>query len=122
MDWMLSPWMHWMDLGASPDPVRRGHGEAGTTAPVGPGQHRELTALDLWLIHLAYEVVAAESACARCGAPLGRKIRVVPWATDRPPSWTVSIVTRCSGWRRHRHVAAVDDGSNALLLGPLRAA
>src|SRR2546421_9080651 len=97
-----------MDPGTSPDPSR--------------GERRELTALDLWLIRLAYEVVAAESTCARCGAPLGRKVHVVPWAVDHPPSWTVSIVTRCSGWRRHRHVATVDDGSDALLLGPLRVA
>jgi hypothetical protein len=123
MDWILSPWLHWMDLGPAPTLSRRCHDEAGEAGEAGaadPGQRRELTALDLWLIRLAYEVVAAESACARCGAPLGRRIRLVAWAVDHPAAWTVSIVTRCSGWRRHRHVARVDDGTKALLLGPLR--
>src|SRR5690349_21773160 len=108
---ILSPGLRWMDLGPSPALSRRCHEEAGVAEPTGPGQRRELTALDLWLIRLAYDVVMAESAFARCGAPLGRRIRVVPWAADHPPGWTVSIVTRCGGWRRHRHVATVDDGS-----------
>ncbi len=113
MDWFLSPWMHWLDLGPSPALSRRGHDE---TDAAGPERRREPTALDLWLVRLAYEVAAAESACARCGAPLDRRICVV---ADHPPAWTVSIVTRCGGWRRHRHVATVEDGSDALLLGPL---
>jgi hypothetical protein len=84
-------------------------------------QRSHLTALDLWLIHVVYEVVAAESTCVRCGTPLDRRVRVVPSVTDDSPLGAASVVTRCRGWRRHRHTAVVGDGADGLLLGPLHA-
>ncbi len=80
----------------------------------------EPTALDMWLVQVAYEVVAAESRCAKCGSPLGRGLLLAPSSEVHPLfRWRVSIATRCSGWRRHRHVANVVKASNDLLLGSL---
>ena len=86
----------------------------------GPGGCAEPTALDMWLVQVAYEVVAAESRCAKCGSPLGRGLLLAPSSEVHPLfRWRVSIATRCSGWRRHRHVANVVKASNDLLLGSL---
>src|ERR687891_1911467 len=58
--------------------------------------------VDEWLITLVCEFVAAEAACSRCGAPLGRGLRVVPSPTlGLHPLWRVSGVTRGRGGRRH---------------------
>lgn len=111
MEWLMW-WAQWLDFGDSPGPWSWGRHEAVATP---------CSALDLWLIQLTYEVVAAESTCARCGAPLGRRLRVIPSATARPGSWTVSVVTWCKGFRRHRHVATAEKALNDLILGPLRA-
>jgi hypothetical protein len=76
---------------------------------------------DRWLIELVYRFVAAEAACSRCGAPLGRRMRVVPSpALGRPPLWRVSVVTRCRGWRRHGHIANVSQRSGDAVLGSFR--
>jgi hypothetical protein len=120
MDWFMPPWGYWSAVGGSPTPWSWSHDQAVPAAPETFGQRADLTAVDAVLIQLAYEVIAAESSCARCGAPLGRRLRVVPSAADHPTR-TASIVTRCSGWRRHRHTAAVDEASNDLLLGSLHA-
>jgi hypothetical protein len=112
MDWLMVGWVYWSALGCSPAPWGWCEDE-----PV-PASGA-ITAADLWLIELAYEVVAAESRCTRCGAPLGRGLRVMPWAAGQSP-WTVSMVTSCGGWRRHRHVATVGETSNDLVLGPFR--
>jgi|RhiMetdeSRZDD1v2_1073273.scaffolds.fasta_scaffold1280029_1 hypothetical protein len=76
--------------------------------------------VEVRLIELAYRVIASESRCARCGAALERVQLATPSAPDHPPR-TVSIVTTCSGWRRHVHVANADEVSNDLKLGPFRA-
>jgi len=96
-------------------------GNAGvSTTDAEPGARAEPTADDLSLIRLMYEIVAAESRCGRCGAPLGRRLRCVLSSADRAPSWRVSVVTRCSGWRRHRHVADVAEASRDLSFGQFR--
>ena len=76
--------------------------------------------LDLQVLEVVYGVVAEESTCSSCGAPLRSQVRVV--ATDDPRTgaqWPASVVTRCCGWRRHRQIAAVV-GLDHLELGPLR--
>jgi hypothetical protein len=108
MDWFIPTWGYWLAIDGTADPW---HWMDGPAAPV--------SRLDLWLIHLTYDFATAESTCTRCGSALGRGIRVVPSSTDDPPGWTVSVETRCSGWRRHRHVATVDGSPDDLVLGPL---
>jgi hypothetical protein len=76
--------------------------------------------LDLWLIRLTYRLVATEWWCTRCGARLRRRVRVVPFGADRAGPPVVSVVTRCRGWRRHRHTAIVDELGNDLVLGRFR--
>lgn len=118
MDWLLQNWAYWFAL--SPAPWVFGDDEAVPVSSTIVGPHPELTVVDLWLIELTYEVVAAESHCTRCGAPLGRGLRVTR-STAEHSQWTVSIATRCGGWRRHRHVAIVGEASNDLALGPFHA-
>jgi hypothetical protein len=112
MEWLIPWWAQWLDLGDSPASWRRSHHEAVPASP---------TALDLWVIQLTYEVVAAESTCARCGARLCHRLRVMPSAAARPGSWTLPIVTRCKGFRRHRHIAIAEEVSDDLVLGPFHA-
>jgi hypothetical protein len=118
MDWFTPTWM-WLALGGPPAPSSWSRDEAGSTARANVGPHPTPSALDLALIQLTYKVVAASTTCNRCGAPLGRGLRVVPSAADLR-SWTVSIVTRCGGWRRHRHLALVEEASRDLVLGPFQ--
>jgi hypothetical protein len=80
----------------------------------------ELSGIEKWLIHRAYEGIAARSSCKKCGSALGRRLHFVPPAGHNPSSWRLFAVTRCSGWRGHRHVAGVAEASNDLVLGPFR--
>ncbi len=95
-------------------------------APPGPVQHRAPggtpapTAVDLWLVDVAYGVAAAGTRCTRCGAALGARRRLTPSA-DAAPGWSVSVVVRCRGPWRHRHVATAARPGRDLVLGPLRA-
>ena len=77
--------------------------------------------IDVSLLLVVYEVLAADTRCSRCGAPLGRRLRVEVWPTIlRSVQWRVAVRTRCVGWRRHRHTAAVGRSSGDLVLGPFR--
>jgi hypothetical protein len=89
-------------------------------SPEGSKSGAQPADLDLWLVAVLYEFVAAQSSCRTCGGQLGRQVRVVT-CSPGPPSerWRVSVVTRCGGWRRHRHVAEVVRPSRDLVLGPL---
>jgi hypothetical protein len=120
MDWLPAGWTYWLALGGSPTPSGWGHDETQPASPTTFGPLPDLTAVNLWLIQLTYQFVAAESHCSRCGDTLGRGLRVIPSAAEQSP-WTVSIITRCHGWRRHRHLATVVEVSNDLMLGPFRA-
>jgi hypothetical protein len=101
MEW--DPFLAW-ELGHAP------------STPIGDNQPSDL---DLWLVRLAYEVIAGESACQACSARLGRSLRVTPLPTSHPSSrWRVSIATRCNGWRRHRNHAEAVLGQD-LLFGAL---
>ena len=73
----------------------------------------------MWLIELTYAVVAEGSSCEKCGADLGRRISVIP-SSSRDSSWRATIAIRCSGWRRHRHLAEIAERSKDLILGPFR--
>lgn len=69
---------------------------------------------DLWLAQIMYEFVAGRTRCAKCGAALGRGIHPM---IGTP--WRIVVVTRCSGWRRHRHTAVVTEASDGLNFGRL---
>jgi hypothetical protein len=92
-------------------------------APDGPFDRTAApTPVDVWLIEVAYEVAANRSWCVRCGSPLGRGLRLVPLADSATGSWRVTVVTRCSGWRRHRYAAEVSRPSGDVMLGSLHPA
>ncbi|ROO87768.1 hypothetical protein EDD29_5404 [Actinocorallia herbida] len=73
---------------------------------------RPVAAAERSLIEVVYGVIAAETSCARCGAPLGPP-RV------RKRAWPLRVTARCSGPRRHRHRADVLRTSEGLRTGPL---
>ena len=77
------------------------------------------TDIDLKLIRLAYEVAAGESSCAKCGAPVRQRLRLVTWYAEQSPTWRVVVTTHCRGWRRHRYTAVVTEASNTLQFGRL---
>ena len=52
----------------------------------------EIPPLDVWLIRGIYEVAAAESRCRRCGAPLGRRVRVVASASSGSSPCPATVV------------------------------
>jgi hypothetical protein len=109
MDWL--PWIWQYD--ACYDRVPEARLAESASSTVGP------TTLDRWLIKMIYRTVAPESRCEKCGEDLGRRLRVLLPA--EPYSvWDVLVVTRCRGWRGHRHVATVSCAGGALQLGPLR--
>jgi hypothetical protein len=121
--WHWSPFFRWgfeAALAGPPDRSSGSHHEGVRFPQAGSAGPGEPTAIDLWLIQLTYAFVAAGSRCSRCDAPLGRDLRVVPSPVGPAPSrWHVSVVTRCTGWRRHRHTAHVARPSKDLLLGAL---
>jgi hypothetical protein len=105
-------------VGGLPDSSSDTHDENVRSSRAGFWGTEQPSALDRWLIKLVYEVVAAEAACSRCGAPLGRGLRVVPSpALGTPPMWRLSVVTRCRGWRRHGYIANVGRPSDDVVLG-----
>ncbi len=94
--------------------------EAESAHPIGWGPE-EPSAVDVSLLQIIYGFVATSTSCSRCGAPLGRRLRVDACPTLlQSVVWRVSVRTRCRGWRRHRHTAAVGQLSNDLVLGPVR--
>jgi hypothetical protein len=119
MEWYLFPGEFEAAFGGSPAPWLR---RIDDTGPVGTGTTRRaaLANIDLELIELIYGFIADASRCSQCGAPLGRGLRIVPSrGLHARAHWRVSVSTRCRGWRRHRHVAAVARRHD-LELGTLR--
>lgn len=84
--------------------------------PVAPPPDGEPAPADLWLIRTAYEFTADRTRCDRCRHRLGRDLQVVIGGRSR-----VVVVTRCRGWRRHRHSAVVTDARGDLHLERLHA-
>jgi hypothetical protein len=108
-------------LGGSPDPSSDSRDQHVPIAHAGFWGSEHPSAVERWLIRLVFEFVAAEAACSRCGAPLGRGLRLVTSPTrGLPRLWRVSVVTRCRGWRRHGHVADVARRSDDVVLGSFR--
>jgi hypothetical protein len=107
MDLFTPMWAYWLSQGGSVP-------ESGTGKDVPAPRRPAVDDLDAELIRMAYTVGAAGSTCCRCGAALGRGLTIGP-----PCGASVaSVVTRCRGWRSHRHVATVSEVSGHLLLGP----
>jgi len=78
------------------------------------------TALDVSVVEVLAAAVAAESTCWTCGAPLDPRVRVTPWRAPYPPvGWRLSVRTKCTGWRRHRHQAQAERQSGDLVFGLL---
>jgi len=114
MDWLLWPWETQSLLGDPPTWAEYNHERR---SPGGLLGGAPATLLGLWLIELIYTVVAEGSSCKKCGADLRRRITVIP-SSWRDSSWRATVAIRCSGWRRHRHLAEVAAGSKDLVLGP----
>lgn len=80
------------------------------------------THVDRWLVVVTYGVAAAEARCDRCGAALGTRSRLAPApSADGTQGWSVAVLVRCRGLRRHRHLAVVTRRAGEMVLGPLRA-
>jgi hypothetical protein len=75
---------------------------------------------DLRLVRIVYDFLAAETLCDSCAFPLGRSLSVTVSGGEPSPGWRISVVTRCRGWRRHRHTAIVTESLGHLRLEPLR--
>jgi hypothetical protein len=120
MEWLFAPWEFMSALGGPAGCPYQGYDEERRTTSTSTGGRAELSAVEMWVLRLSYEALAAQSNCGRCGSRLGRKLRSL-WPSDAyPHSVRMLAMTRCSGWRRHLHVAAVTESSDDLLLGPLR--
>ena len=119
MDWLFANWA--LAAGLGRQPRRRWHNYDDDFRTPGTliGVRSRLSTVEMWLVRLAYKEIAAELRCEKCGAPLGRELRFIPPGDHDPVSWRLLAVTRCSGWRRHRHAAGVAESSKDLLLGPL---
>jgi hypothetical protein len=72
---------------------------------------------ELDLIELLGGLVAKESSCSRCGAPLGRFVQIRPPSAIPKDSWTLRVLTCCQGWRRHKHSATVTECAGDLIFG-----
>ena len=77
------------------------------------------TELDVALVEVIYLVIANEQKCSECGHLLGRGLRVRKAPHPEPSPWPISVATKCWGWRRHRHGAAVSQPAEDLMLGAL---
>jgi hypothetical protein len=116
MEWIFAPWQLACGLGGP----YQGYDEKRRTPGTVLGEHAELSPVEVWVLRLSYQDLAARLNCERCGSRLGRELRLLLPSATYPPSVRMLAMTRCSGWRRHRHVAVVTESSEDLLLGPLR--
>jgi len=78
------------------------------------------TAVDLAVIRILYEFMASETTCSRCRSPLRPAVLLIPDPYAIPTSWSISVTTRCAGWRRHLHTATAFEANQDLLLGSFR--
>jgi hypothetical protein len=93
-----------------------GFGYAPHAGPDPARAERRPSALDLWLVRLAYGVIVGELECQACGARLSGSLRLTPMpTTEADSSLRVSIRARCGGWRHHRHYADAVLGPDLLL-------
>ncbi|MEU0566034.1 hypothetical protein ABZ297_11655 [Nonomuraea sp. NPDC005983] len=99
MEWLFSQWMFTAAVFGGADVLL---GPVGDVPPAADEQldHPRPTSAESWLIETAYNFIAADLTCGKCGALLGR-----PRVLAR--SWPVRITVRCTGIRRHRHRADV---------------
>lgn len=107
----------WGGAGQAPGPSAPNYGRELCRTSTVMVERACVSAIEMWLIRLAYEDMVRELSCRKCGAPLGRQLRFVRPADCNPPSWRVLAVTRCSGWRRHRYIARVSESSKDLFFG-----
>jgi hypothetical protein len=70
---------------------------------------------DVRLIECLSAFVAASSRCTACGRPLSGRLELLPGVHPDASTWAMVAVTRCRGWRRHRHSAAVTESSRDLI-------
>ncbi|GAA2693537.1 hypothetical protein [Nonomuraea recticatena] len=105
MDWMLLNTICSIYLGVPYVPQA-------PAAWVGTGP----TETDLWITRLTYEVVADGSACDKCQAPFGRRLRLTE-SRNGSGAWWITVAARCRGWRRHRFTALVTEWGDGLRFG-----
>ncbi|RVX46053.1 hypothetical protein EDD27_8896 [Nonomuraea polychroma] len=104
MEWFFLPWTFTAYLTGTFDQTGWQGIERNRYEPPGPA--------DKWLIEIVYEMVAAETRCKRCGAPLDSP-------RLRAGAWPVRVTTRCRGSARHRHRADVSRTQDGLHTNPL---
>ena len=117
MDRLCLPWHFATGLGM-PIPSKGNHDDRGPNGRPGLRGFARPSPVDVCLIQLTYEILAAETSCARCGAALGRGLRAVPPDVFYLQAWRLLPVTKCTGWRRHAYVAAARESSKDPLFGP----
>ncbi|MEV6965899.1 hypothetical protein AB0M47_12365 [Hamadaea sp. NPDC051192] len=103
MEWGLpsSSWLSW----------RSGAADLPSAAP---------TESEAELVEVLAQALADSTVCRRCGACLGRRVRLIPGSPSgvTPDAWRLLIVARCRGWRRHPYIAEVVAGRWDLRFGP----
>lgn len=117
MDWAF--WSRGIDPPFSGlfDPPNSTHDPDDCTSQAGHEGRKQPSDLEFRLIQLAYECVADQSCCGRCGATLSPNIRAARLSPGNSKGH-IKVATNCSAWRRHRHIAHVVDESQDLRLGP----
>jgi hypothetical protein len=120
MEWLFALWPFTFGLEGQSGRPCQGYEYERRTTRTSVGGRDELSAVEMWLLRLSYEGHAAQLDCGRCGSRLGRELLSLRPSHAYPPSVRMLAVTRCSGWRRHLHVAVVTESSEDLLLEPLR--
>jgi hypothetical protein len=113
VDWCRSSWQLWSTFGGTPpawidEPTGR---EAPHLSPVSPAH--------LWMTRRAYQQEARDTECSRCGSALHPRPRLDSLDMGPPDFWPLVVSTRCLGWRRHRHVAVVEETPHGLHLQAL---
>ena len=120
MEWLLP--LYWSTIPipiSSTSPSWGGH-HMPDQQPTLDADRAEPTACDLELVRVVYEILAAHSACARCGAALNPAIEVGlarRWFTRA----RIVVIMHCQGPSTHRQTAkAIVERGDGLRFGPLR--
>ncbi len=114
---MASYWAAALGLSTAPTTswlwFARSEGQRSAAAPRVP------SALDIQVVLALYTALIEQVGCVNCGAPLHRVVKVDLAHSSVNPT-VVIVVTRCRGWRRHRHKACVVDEAGDLRFGQFR--
>jgi hypothetical protein len=74
VEWLFWLWEFRSALGGPSGCPYQGYDEERRTTGVTLGGRADLSAVEMWVLRLSYEVLAAQLNCGRCGSRLGRKL------------------------------------------------